>query len=67
MKGPRDDQAAGALPDSEEGDRLPGGFVNAVVRVGSTVRRSTGPWTPAVHALLRHLEAAGFAESPSVL
>jgi hypothetical protein len=25
------------------------------VRVGDTVRRPTGPWTPAVHALLEHL------------
>ena len=30
------------------------------------VRRPAGPWTPAVHALLRHLESAGFAGSPRV-
>jgi Ser/Thr protein kinase RdoA (MazF antagonist) len=48
-------------------ERLSGGFVNEVWRVGSTVRRSTGPWTPAVHALLRHLEAARFAEAPRAL
>lgn len=46
---------------------LPGGFVNEVVRVGSTVRRPTGTWTPAVHSLLRHLESVGFKESPRVL
>lgn len=46
---------------------LTGGFVNQVVRVGDTVRRSAGPWTPAVHALLRHLERAGFAAAPRVL
>lgn len=46
---------------------LPGGWVNRVVRVGDTVRRQTGPWTPAVHALLRHLESAGFEASPRVL
>ncbi len=47
---------------------LPGGTVNeVVVRVGNTVRRSTGPWTPAVHALLRHLESVGFEYSPRVL
>jgi hypothetical protein len=46
---------------------LDGGFVNRVVRVGATVRRSSGPWTPAVHALLRHLEAVGFSEAPRVL
>src|SRR5512141_2994815 len=46
---------------------LPGGNVGAVVRVGDTVRRPTGPWTPAVHELLRHLERVGFAYSPRVL
>jgi len=45
---------------------LAGGNFGVVVRVGDTVRRETGPWTPAVHALLRHLEAAGFAEAPRV-
>ncbi|MFI2076838.1 MULTISPECIES: hypothetical protein [Streptomyces] len=31
---------------------LPGGNVSAgVVRIGDTVRRPAGPWTPAVHAL----------------
>lgn len=38
-----------------------------VERVGDTIRRSTGPWTPAVHALLAHLEAVGFDASPRVL
>ena len=33
---------------------LPGN-VGGAVRVGRTVRRPTGPWTPAVHALLEHL------------
>jgi len=36
-----------------------------VVRVGDTVRRVTGPWTPAVHALLQHLE--GWSGAPRVL
>ncbi|HKT04090.1 MAG TPA: phosphotransferase [Rugosimonospora sp.] len=31
------------------------GNVSGAVRVGATVRRPTGPWTPAVHALLTHL------------
>ncbi len=35
--------------------QLPGMF-STLARLGDTVRRSTGPWTPAVHALLRHLE-----------
>jgi hypothetical protein len=43
---------------------LDGGFTSTVVRIGDTVRRSTGPWSPAVHALLRHLEAAGFTGAP---
>jgi hypothetical protein len=38
--------------DSEE--QFAGGTAT-VVRVGDTVRRPTGPWTPAVHALLAHL------------
>jgi hypothetical protein len=37
------------------------------VRVGDTVRRPVGPWTPTIHALLRHLEAAGFDGAPRVL
>ena len=50
-------------PDEEP---LAGGNLGGAVRVGDTVRRATGPWTPAVHALLRHLEERGFAESPRV-
>ncbi|MEU1393768.1 MULTISPECIES: aminoglycoside phosphotransferase family protein [unclassified Nonomuraea] len=41
------------------------GGVNQVVRVGATVRRPTGPWTPAVHALLAHLAARGFTGAPA--
>ena len=44
-----------------------GGNVGTVVRVGDTVRRTTGPWTPAVHELLVHLERVGFEYSPRVL
>jgi hypothetical protein len=46
---------------------LVGGNENTVVRVEETVRRPVHPWTPAVHALLRKLEAAGFPESPRAL
>src|SRR5919204_6286210 len=35
------------------------GALNVVERVGDTVRRPTGPWSPAVHALLRHLDGCG--------
>ncbi len=47
--------------------RLDGGNAGGAVRVGDTVRRPTGPWTPAVHALLEHLAAQGFAGSPRPL
>jgi aminoglycoside phosphotransferase (APT) family kinase protein len=47
---------------------LPGGrMTEGVVRVGDTVRRPTGVWTPAVHRVLRHLEAVGFDGAPRVL
>jgi hypothetical protein len=47
--------------------RLAGGHVGGAVRVGDTVRRAAGPWTPAVHALLQHLESQGFAGAPRAL
>jgi hypothetical protein len=47
---------------------LVGGYVSAVVvRVGDTVRRETGPWTPGVQELLRYLQEAGFPYSPKLL
>jgi hypothetical protein len=46
---------------------LVGGDVNLVVRVGDTVRRPTGSWSPAVHALLQHLETVGFDGAPRYL
>ena len=47
---------------------LKGGNMNSgVVRVGDTVRRPAGPWTPAVHALLHHLHAVGFSGAPRPL
>ena len=38
-----------------------------VHRVGDTVRRQAGWWTPAVHGLLRHLNEVGFALAPTPL
>ncbi|MFF4340895.1 aminoglycoside phosphotransferase family protein [Kitasatospora sp. NPDC001540] len=38
-----------------------------VERIGNTVHRPAGPWTPAVHGLLRHLEAVGYERAPRVL
>jgi hypothetical protein len=40
-------------------EELAGGHVTRVVRIGDTVRRSAGPWTPAVHRLLAHVRAKG--------
>ncbi|WP_410671392.1 phosphotransferase [Amycolatopsis sp. cmx-4-68] len=51
-------------------DEIPlhGGNVSTgVVRVGQTVRRPSGPWTPAVHSLLAHLHAVGFTGAPKPL
>ncbi len=50
-----------------EEQRLGGGRSTTVSRVGDTVRRATGRWTPTVHAYLRHLRAAGFTGAPEVL
>jgi hypothetical protein len=47
---------------------LAGGDVTeGLVRVGNTVRRPVGPHSPLVHALLAHLESAGFAGAPRFL
>lgn len=49
-------------------ERLTGGNTHdEIVRVGDTVRRPTGAWTPGVHALLHHLEAEGLGGAPRVL
>ena len=58
------------LPDSPDHLEVPllgGDMTDGVVRVGRTVRRPVQPHTPAVHALLRHLEAVGFDGAPRVL
>jgi hypothetical protein len=47
---------------------LAGGDVTeGVVQVGNTVRRPVGPHSPLVHALLAHLESAGFEGAPRFL
>jgi phosphotransferase family enzyme len=59
--------------DVESGDaaaveeRLDGGNAGGAVKVGDTVRRASGPWTPAVHALLAHLRGVGFTGCPRPL
>ena len=47
-------------------ERLAGGMTE-VVRRGDTVVRAAGPWTPTVHALLRHVRARGIAWVPEPL
>jgi hypothetical protein len=44
-----------------------GNMSSGVVRVGDTVRRPAGAWTPAVHALLNHLHTVGFRGAPRPL
>src|SRR2546428_806641 len=39
----------------------------AVYRSGDVVVRDSVPWTPTVHALLRHLETVGFDHAPHVV
>jgi len=51
------------MPEEEP---LSGGNTTVVVRVGDTVRRPAGPWTPVVHDLLHHLSSVGFPGSPRV-
>ena len=46
---------------------LVGGNLSASFRAGDTVRRRAGPWTPAVQALLGHLQRAGFDSAPAPL
>ena len=43
---------------------LAGSRLNTVVKVGDEVRRVAGPWTPTVHALLRHIRHRGFSLAP---
>ena len=40
-------------------ETLPGGNMDGAVLIGGVVHKDASPWTPTVHALLRHLEQAG--------
>jgi Ser/Thr protein kinase RdoA (MazF antagonist) len=55
----------GVSSDVEE--PLAGGNVDVVVRVGDTVRRTAGPWTPTVQALLAWVRAHGVDGVPAPL
>lgn len=48
----------------EQAVALPGGNVSVVVRVGDTVRRTAGYWTPSVHHFLRYLRSRRFLGVP---
>lgn len=57
-------------PESAETGDVPldgGRMTSGIVRRGDSVRRPTGPWSPAVHELLRHLESVDFGGAPRVL
>jgi len=45
-------------------EALDGGTMSGATRIGATVRRTTGPWTPTIHRLLRHLRGHGIAWVP---
>ena len=47
--------------------RARGAGSSGVQRQGNVVLRPTGPWTPTVHSLLRHLEEVGFSGAPRVV
>ena len=56
------------VPYADDEYALDGGNVAAgVVRVGGTVRKPAGFWTPAVEALLSHLRCSGFTGAPRPL
>ena len=42
-------------------------MTSGIVRRGNRLLRPMGPWSPAVHEYLRHLEVAGFEGSPRLL
>jgi hypothetical protein len=64
LMGRRDSVDEDHMPD---GEVLEGGVVGGATRVGQSVLRPTGEWTPAVHQLLAHLEMVGFTGAPRVL
>jgi hypothetical protein len=49
---------------SMQEEELAGGNVTKVVRIGDTVRRGSGPWTPTIHRLLAHVRAKGLLWVP---
>jgi hypothetical protein len=58
------DEAVDNAVDEQE---LTGGNTTAVVRIGDTVHRAAGPWTPTIQRLLNHVRARGVTEVPEPL
>jgi phosphotransferase family enzyme len=59
-----------ARPGQLHEDDVPlsgGRMTSGIVRRGDRLLRPMGPWSPAVHEYLRHLEIAGFEGSPRLL
>jgi hypothetical protein len=56
-----------AVDESVDEQELTGGNTTAVVRIGDTVHRAAGPWTPTIQRLLTHVRAAGLTEVPEPL
>lgn len=52
---------------TNDGEWLAGGNMNAVQRIGDTVHRQAGPWTPTIHRLLDHLDSNGIDWLPKPL
>lgn len=52
---------------TDEEERLAGGNVSQVWRVGETVRKRGATCDAGVQALLRHLEAVGFRGAPRAM
>jgi aminoglycoside phosphotransferase (APT) family kinase protein len=48
----------------DKSEPLDGGNMGSVSRLGDTVVRESGEWTPAVHRLLMHLDSAGVRGVP---
>lgn len=53
-------------PVSEETEMryLSGGRLNTILKLGDTVHRPSGSWTPQVHELLKHIRKEGFFAAP---
>lgn len=54
-------------PGDDEPERLTGGYVSEVVRIGATVRRHPGERAEYVHRLLTQLDHVGYEGAPRLL